>query len=327
MAILRVLLGGQRALCLGYWTCRLKRKCLSPKKYLVWPLLNFSVAVDDYTTGLTHVLCGKDHFDNTKRQKYIFDYMGWKTPEYIHYGRVQFEGLRLCTTQTKQAIKEGKYEGWADIRLPFIGALRRRGFQPETFRRFVICMEVSLTDKHVDVHEFFKSLEFHNCQIIEPTADRYFFVDSPKEITIKGAPQLAVELDRHPTSRKEGRKFNTPDTFLVQEEAIAPLEEGQIYRLMNVCNFVEEKGGYTFHSKDVESYRKAGGRIMHWLPANADNVDVEIFMDDGSVKIGKGGDTLRNLEPGTLVQFERQCFARFEEKDGLVYKFVLDTHQ
>lgn len=56
--------------------------------------MNFSVAVDDYTTGLTRVLCDKDHFDNTKRQKYIFDYMGWKTPEYIHYGRVQFEGLR-----------------------------------------------------------------------------------------------------------------------------------------------------------------------------------------------------------------------------------------
>lgn len=96
---------------------------------------------------------------------------------------------------------------------------------------------------------------------------------------------------------------------------------------MDVCNFVEEKGGYTFHSKDVESYRKAGGRIMHWLPANADNVDVEIFMDDGSVKIGKGENTLRNLEPSTIVQFERQCFARFEEKDAPVYKFVLDTHQ
>ena len=45
------------------------------KKYRVWPLMNFSVAVDDHELELTHVIRGKDHYDNTKRQKYIFDYL------------------------------------------------------------------------------------------------------------------------------------------------------------------------------------------------------------------------------------------------------------
>src|SRR3989344_231441 len=57
------------------------------RKYRVWPLLNFAVAIDDHDMALTHVLRGKDHFDNTKRQKYIFDYLGWTHPEYIHIGR------------------------------------------------------------------------------------------------------------------------------------------------------------------------------------------------------------------------------------------------
>ncbi|MBI4448432.1 glutamate--tRNA ligase [Candidatus Woesearchaeota archaeon] len=295
-------------------------------KYRVWPLMNFSVAADDYSMGLTHVLRGKDHFDNTRRQKYIFDYLGWKTPEYIHYGRIQFDGLRLSTTETKAAITAGTYDGWNDVRLPTIGALRRRGFQAEAFRRFVIGMGISLTDKHVDVKEFFKSLEYHNRQLIEADANRYFLVIDPKEVTVLDAPAVYAEFDLHPEHRKGGRKLSAEGTFLLQAEDLAALPTGQVYRLMEGLNFTSEAHAYRFHSSDVATYRKLGGRIMHWLPASPENLDVEVLMNDGTVQKGKGERHLASIKPGQIVQFERHYFARFEGKQGNVYIFVY-THK
>ncbi|MEK6874690.1 MAG: glutamate--tRNA ligase [Nanoarchaeota archaeon] len=292
------------------------------KKYRVWPLMNFSVAVDDYEMGLTHVLRGKDHFDNTKRQKYIFDYMKWAPPEYVHYGRVNFAGLHLSTTQTKAAIKEGRYEGWSDVRIPFLGALRRRGYQAEAIRRFVIGMGISLTDKTVDAHELFKALNYHNKQLVEPLADRYFFVENPIEIEIVQAPPITSEFDLHPTLRKGGRQLNATGRFLLQKQDLEPLSHGQIYRLMECINFIAESYGYRFHSKDVETYRKIGGRIMHWLPVSDENLDIEVIMDDGTIKKGKGESGIKSVQSGAIVQFERHFFARYEGKEENTHRFV-----
>ena len=38
------------------------------KEQRVWPLMVFSVAIDDHKLGLTHVLNGKDHADNAKKR-------------------------------------------------------------------------------------------------------------------------------------------------------------------------------------------------------------------------------------------------------------------
>jgi glutamyl-tRNA synthetase len=38
-------------------------------KYRIYPMMNFSVAIDDHLMGLTHVLRGKDHLANSEKQK------------------------------------------------------------------------------------------------------------------------------------------------------------------------------------------------------------------------------------------------------------------
>ena len=54
-------------------------------KYIAYPMMNLSVAIDDHLMGMTHVIRGKDHLNNTFRQEYIFEYMGWKKPQLIKY--------------------------------------------------------------------------------------------------------------------------------------------------------------------------------------------------------------------------------------------------
>ena len=83
----------------------------------VYPLMNFSVVADDHLLGVTHVIRGKDHIANTRRQRYIYDHFGWKVPVYRHYGRMGIEGVVLSTSQMRLGINEGTFTGWDDIRL------------------------------------------------------------------------------------------------------------------------------------------------------------------------------------------------------------------
>ena len=48
------------------------------------PTYNFSVIVDDYDMGITHVIRGDDHLNNTPRQMNMLAALGAEPPEYAH---------------------------------------------------------------------------------------------------------------------------------------------------------------------------------------------------------------------------------------------------
>ncbi len=291
----------------------------------VWPLMNFSVAIDDHDSGMTHTIRGKDHKDNEKRQKHIFDAFGWKMPVHLYIGRINFEGFEVSASKTRQAIERGEYTGWDDVRIPFIAALRRRGYQPDAFVQFAIDMGVGENDKTVTIEEFFKIIDSNNRKIIEPLANRYFFVWDPVEIRIVGAPKQVVELDLHPDHKDRGkRRFDSWETFLITKDDLGMIEDGKVYRLMECGNFTKETAKFSYHSRSVEEYREKGARIMHWLPAGSDLAKVEVLMPDGSKKLGMGEAGLKKLQEGAIIQFERFGFVRLDKKQGdrLIFCFA-----
>ena len=172
------------------------------KKHRVWPLMNLSVAVDDMETGVTHALRAKDHADNAIRQAMMHEAWGHKTPQTLFVGRINFEGFELSTTKTRQKIEQGLYAGWDDIRLPFLMALKRRGYKAEALRRFALSIGVTRTDKTVAINEFFKSINAFNRELIEPQAARYFFIKDPVKIKVEGAQERDIKMPLHPGDRK-----------------------------------------------------------------------------------------------------------------------------
>jgi glutamyl-tRNA synthetase len=49
-----------------------------------WPTYNFSVVVDDATMGITHVIRGDDHVNNTPRQILLYQAFGYALPQFAH---------------------------------------------------------------------------------------------------------------------------------------------------------------------------------------------------------------------------------------------------
>ena len=282
------------------------------KEHRVWPLMVFSVAIDDHELGLTHVINGKDQTDNARKESIIMEYLGWTPPVYKHWGFINFTDLQISKTKTKLAIEQGEFTGWDDIRLPYLAALQRRGYQAAAFRKYALKVGLSLNDKTVSAKEFWKMVNAFNKEIVDKKANRYFVVLDPKEITVEGAPSVKVEMDLHPDFPKRGKRVlrGSEKVLISKGEKLAA---SKIHRLIDFCNFTVVDGKFKFVSSDYEDYKsnKNKGSIIHWLPA-AEKLKVSVMLEDGSLVEGVGESAIGKLKKGSLVQLERMYFARLD---------------
>ena len=60
-----------------------------------------AVVVDDHLQGITHVVRGEDLLDNTDRQIYLQQQLGFKTPQYLHLPLVLDANQEKLSKQTK----------------------------------------------------------------------------------------------------------------------------------------------------------------------------------------------------------------------------------
>ena len=137
----------------------LHQHSLQKKKYRVWPLMNLSVAVDDIEMKITHIIRGKDHADNAKRQEMIYKVLEKRFPWTFFMGRMKFTDMILSKRKLNTAIKEGKYSGAEDARLPTIVSLKKRGYKPEAFAKFAEQRGLTDVDKVISQKDFFKVID------------------------------------------------------------------------------------------------------------------------------------------------------------------------
>jgi len=132
------------------------------KKYRVWPLMNLSVTIDDIEMELTHIIRAKEHMDNAKRQRMIFEILGKIYPWDTYLGRWHIEGLKLSASEITKGVEEGKYSGWNDPKLPTLQALAKKGYSPKAFHKMAEKRGLSEVDKKITKKEFFILLDKYN---------------------------------------------------------------------------------------------------------------------------------------------------------------------
>jgi glutamyl-tRNA synthetase len=69
------------------------------------PTYNFAVVVDDVTMGITHVIRGDDHVNNTPRQILLFQAFSYSLPEFAHVPMILgADGTRLSKRHGAQSV-------------------------------------------------------------------------------------------------------------------------------------------------------------------------------------------------------------------------------
>lgn len=290
-------------------------------KYRVWPLYNLACGVDDHLLGVTHIIRGKEHLTNMVRQEYMYLHLGWKYPEAIHYGRLKITGAHLSKSKIVQGIREGLFKDWDDPRLATFAALRRRGITSSAIKKMII----DVGPKTHDVVLSWENLYAYNRKILDSTSDRYFFVASPLELTVKGIPrEFKVELHLHPEHPKRGDreylvKPNGNDgsgSFWVSRNDVDASKVGSLIRLMELFN-VKIKGASiysadaSFMSESYEEARSAKAPLIHWVPVGED-MPCQVVMPDASITEGIAEGLCKRLKPNAIIQFERFGFVRVD---------------
>ena len=279
------------------------------QKYIAYPMMNLSVAIDDHLMGMTHVIRGKDHLNNTHRQEYIYDYMGWKKPHFYHYGLVNIPDTVLKTSLIRKSILDGEYSGWDDVRTGTVRALERRGIRPEAIRRYWV--EAGM--KQVDIEFSWQNLYGMNRDIIDTDANRYFFVQDPVRYDIDGIDVITGSAPLHPDHPERGdRKYEIvdPRTVFVSATDSKMFSESGKVRLKDLCNI--DYGMPAKYSGNDVSILRNGFKAVQWV--GRDNVEATILMPDGTVAKGYAEKALLD-ENNDMVQFERVGFARVVKKD------------
>jgi len=300
-------------------------KCPHPRvgsKYRVWPLYNFACGVDDHLMGITHIIRGKEHLTNQARQEYMYKHFGWKYPEAIHYGRLKITGASLSKSKILEGIRSGIFKSWEDPRLATFAALRKRGIVPEAIRLLII----DVGPKAVDIVLSWENLYAHNRKIIDPLANRYFFVHDPRRLIVKSVSgTITSQIPLHPDHPDRGFRYfevkpkNGEAHFWISGKDADMLAAGRKMRLMELFN-IEIKGvakrqiEAVFHSEPYEEAKKLGIALIHWIPFGT-GVPCEVVMPDASVAEGIAEDACRNLRLGEVVQFERFGFVRIDSFD------------
>ncbi|ASJ16310.1 glutamate--tRNA ligase [Thermococcus chitonophagus] len=288
-------------------------------KYRVWPLYNFASAIDDHELGVTHIFRGQEHAENETRQRYIYEYLGWEYPVTVHHGRLSIEGVILSKSKTRKGIEEGKYLGWDDPRLGTIRALRRRGIRPEAIKELII--EVGL--KRSDTTVSWDNLAAINRKLVDPIANRYFFVADPIPMYVEDTEEFEAKIPLHPDHPERGYrvlKFTPGKPVYVSRDDLDLLKPGNFVRLKDLFNVEilevsENSIKARFHSYDYEVARKNKWRMIHWV---TEGKPCEVIVPEGDELIIRKGLLERdaNVKVDEVVQFERFGFVRIDKIEG-----------
>ena len=290
-------------------------------KFIVWPLYNLAAGLDDHLMGVTHIIRGKEHYTNMVRQRYMYQHLGWKYPEAIHYGRLKITGAFLSKSKIIQGVKDGTYTGYDDPRLGTFAALRKRGITPEAVKKMII----DVGPKSNDVTLSWDNLYAYNRKILDAASNRYFFVPEPFLLKVSKVPKtFHAKLPLHPEKPERGFRDYTVAPqgeeravdLWVSRRDVEAMETGKVARLMELFNIEVNKTAdlimATFVSESYGDARKIKAQPIQWVLKGTE-FQCQVVMPDANVTEGFAESACKKLKPDTIIQFERFGFIRVDE--------------
>jgi len=158
------------------------------------PTYNFCVVVDDIDMGITHVIRGDDHVNNTPRQINIFRALGKQPPVYAHLPTVLNElGEKMSKRNGAKPVTQYREEGYLpDAMVNYLARLGWSHGDDEIFSREQFLQWFNLDHLGKSAAQFDEAkLRWVNAQHIKATADEVL------------APLVQVQLTKRGISTDE----------------------------------------------------------------------------------------------------------------------------
>jgi glutaminyl-tRNA synthetase len=173
----------------------------------VYPMYDFAHGQSDYFEGITHSLCTLEFEVHRPLYDWFIDQL--KTSDYrprqIEFNRLNLTYTMMSKRKLLELVQEGKVAGWDDPRMPTLCGLRRRGYTPESIRRFVDLIGYTKVEAINDV----SLLEHAIREDLNMRAPRVFGVLNPLKVIITNYPEGKsedVEVINNPEDESMGTR-------------------------------------------------------------------------------------------------------------------------
>ena len=141
-------------------------------------------------------------------------------PQQIEFARLDITNTLMSKRYIRSLVEEGNLMGWNDPRLHTLSGLRRRGYTPNSIRKFCDEIGIAKSNSTVDI----AMLEHFIREDLKLDAPRYMAVLNPLKVVITNYPENEIEyldVENNPENPEMGtRKVPFQEKFTLKEKIL-----------------------------------------------------------------------------------------------------------
>ena len=315
--------------------------------WCIYPMYDFAHPIEDAEEGITHSICTLEFEEHRPLYDWVVRELEYPNPpRQIEFAKLYLNNVVTGKRYIKKLVEDGIADGWDDPRLVSISALRRRGYTPESIKKFVELCGVSKAQSIADM----AMLEYCIREDLKLSRPRVMAILDPIKLVIDNYPEGQIEyleaannLENEELGSRQlpfGRElYIERDDFMEEPpKKYFRLFPGNEVRLMNAyfvkcVSYEKDENGkvtcvhctYDPETKSGSGFegRKVKGTI-HWVAAEtAKEVEVRLFeniideekgvynKEDGSININPDSKKVVKaiVEPGLI---EAKAYESFQ---------------
>ena len=325
-------------------------------KWNIYPMYDWAHGQCDYIEQISHSLCSLEFKPHRDLYEWFLDALPNKEdllkirPKQREFARLNLSYTIMSKRKLSKLVENTIVSGWDDPRMPTISGLRRRGYTPNSIRKFVEKVGVAKRENVIDV----SLLEFCVREDLNKVAHRKMVVLNPLKLTIINYPDKEVELlstENNPEDLSAGtREIPFSKQLYIEQEDFKESANRKFFRL-SIDKEVRLKSAYIIKAVDcikdskgnvtevlceydaksksgsgsAESLRKVKG-TLHWVSSKESaKISVRLY-DRLFMKESPGsnpeGDFVQDLNPNSLTTVEAYAEPSIDEsKPGESFQF------
>jgi len=233
--------------------------------WCIYPMYDWTHGESDYIEQISHSLCSLEFKPHRKLYNWFRDNVFEYSKDYLPMPPKQREFARLNLSYTIMSkrkllrlVEDGVVTGWDDPRMPTISGLRRRGYTPNSIRKFIEKVGVAKRENVIDV----SLLEFCIREDLNKTANRVMAVLDPLKVVITNYPEAKdewLDAENNQEDASAGyRKIPFTREIYIEKDDFKEEASSKFFRL-KLGGEVRLKNAYIIKANDV--VKDANGNI------------------------------------------------------------------
>lgn len=286
--------------------------------WCIYPMYDWTHGESDYVEQISHSLCTLEFKMHRELYDWFLDQIydpAKLRPKQREFARRNLSYTVMSKRKLLELVQNNTVTGWDDPRMPTISGLRRRGYTPDSIRKFSDLSGISKRDSVTDV----SLLEYCIREDLNKTATRVMAVLDPVKLVITNYPAGKTEMldsENNPEDPNSGTHDLPFSGELYIEREDFKEEAGNKFFRLTLGNEVRLKSAYIIKGESV--VKDAAGNITE-IHCTAD-------LDSRS---GSGTEASTRKVKGTLhwVSIAHAIKAEVREYDRLFLDEAPDSHE